>query len=211
MSFTYLKTQLRSTGGSSPTYSIGGMGFSVASSPWTDLTIPLVGLSQPSTGLSLPTMTKLADDGAGSGGVFAWAFPHNSDRDLLFSGQLPHDLAEGSSVKLHIHYTILTNNSGAIKWSVELWQANIGDAFGSTHIYSANTTIPASSLGKHLILDLGEISASGSTISKVFVGRLYRDNTVASNIAESIPALSVDFHYQTDSNGSILETDKDGA
>lgn len=49
------------------------------------------------------------------------------------------------------------------------------------------------------------LDMTGKTLSSVLKCRLYRDNTIANNLADKVAMLYVDFHYEVDAIGSAQE------
>ena len=86
----------------------------------------------------------------------------------------------------------------------------IGSAFPNTILATGNSIIGGiptiSGSGQHLITSLGTISGTGIEISTIIVCRLYRATGDSNDtFGNEVGLLSMDFHYQIDTEGSRSE------
>lgn len=174
---------------------------------WNDHMIPLLGAKL--GGVQDPSLTKFRDDGAGSTGVFAYAFSKSAVNSVFVSGQIPHDWEEGSTVRPHVHWLPNgTANTGAVVWGLEF--VRFGGQGGAvpavTSLLSATHTFSEDQTGEQVITPFGSVDMSGLPISSVFVARLFRaGNDAADTFDDVVFGLSFDIHYQVDGTGSNAE------
>lgn len=160
---------------------------------WDDLRIPL--LSAKLAGSQDPDLVKITDDGAGSTGVYAYAFDKNIEEEVYFSTQVPHNWKEGTDIKLHLHWSPSDTTVTNIVWGCEVAWGEANDAFpSSTLYYSTNETAGIDRY--HALSAIATLDGSGRGVSGVILGRLFRH---ATNSADTYPAdvfaTSLDFHY----------------
>jgi hypothetical protein len=137
-----------------------------------------------------------------------------SEKEVFFAIQMPHAWKEGSTIFPHVHWTNKTAGSAGqvARWGLEYTIAKPSAVFGST------TTIYGETLGSgvitsansHLITPIGAgIDMTGTTLSTMIVGRLFRNSShVNDNYAGIGGGLSFDIHYEVDSFGSSVEYTK---
>ena len=127
--------------------------------------------------------------------------------ELHFFVQLPHDWKEGTSLGCHVHWSVPTTDAWpkTVTWGLEYTWSNIDAAIGASTTIKATKTLTADAdLNKHLMTDLGFISATGKTMSSMIICRIFRDVASDSYTKDAI-LLEIDFHYQKDSLGSKQE------
>ena len=154
-------------------------------------------------GVSPPTIVKVKDDGAGSTGVFRYAFSDTKEQELFFSIQLPSSWKEGTDIKPHVHFGTPGTSATTITWGLEYVWTNSGDTAGNTTIISNSVATPTAF--KVEICEIGSISGVGKKIYSVLNGRLFR---AAGGYADVAYLLSMSFHIQIDTLGSATETAK---
>ena len=150
-----------------------------------------------------PTLTKIMDDGAGSTGVYNWAFDEKKEEELFFNLQLPHSWKEGTPIMPHVHFCTPTQTATTITWGLEYMWKNINSVYGNTTIISQATNTPPAY--QHTIGSIGTISGVGQKISSILMCRLFR---AASGYVGNAYLLSVDFHINVSTIGSGSETSK---
>lgn len=132
--------------------------------------------------------------------------------EVQFLLQLPHTWKEGDAIHPHVHFSPWTTGTGNVQFILEYYQANVNEQFPaspSTHTMIYN--VASNKQWYHLIADNATdtgITMTGKTVSNILYCRLYRDNTVASNLAARVTLLGVDYHYVKDSLGSRSEYKK---
>ena len=60
------------------------------------------------------------DFGVFRDGVRAWSFPSNAEKELFGSWQVPHNYAEGTELRPHLHWAVNTTTAtGNVVWKLE--------------------------------------------------------------------------------------------
>jgi len=173
---------------------------------WNDLRFAATTLNK--RGVNDPDFVQFKDDGAGSTGVYAYAFDDTAEEELFFAAQLSHAWKEGSDLHVHCHWSPATTNSGNVVWAMEYTWANIDDTFGDTSTVSA-VIASGGVVGKQQIGELGILSDRDKRMSSMLVCRFYRDSTSASDtLVGDVNLLEVDFHMELDATGSNREYEK---
>jgi len=146
----------------------------------------------------------------GNNNFYARNFVHTQADEVQFQVQFPHNMAAGSTVSPHFHFSPWitgTQDVQAVRFILEYYWASLHEEFttGSSHAMSYTWT--GSNQWVHLIADdeSGDLDTSGKGLSSIMKCRLYRDNTVANNLAGKVTFLYFDVHYEVDSFGSSQE------
>lgn len=152
------------------------------------------------------------DSGNSTQGVFLWMFSASTEQELYFTVQLPHKYKVSTALLPHVHWTTATGTpSGTdVAWGLEYTVVAVGGNFPVTETLTANTVIGAigtpTGTGQHLITSLGSIPGTGIGISTIIICRLYRAASNGSDtFANDVGLLSMDFHYEIDTEGSRNE------
>lgn len=177
--------------------------------PWDDLRHPLttvkLGPANP------PQFIKFRDDGAGSNGVYTFAFEDeavNPDQAFLTS-QGPHGWLEGQSdVCLHFHYGPEDATTCNYRFCFEYAVADIGEAWPANSTIICTTFASSEDNTLHSVQEIGDIDMTGFKISWVLHGRLYRDSTNAADTCDGKDLIvhTEDFHIRLTRPGSRTET-----
>lgn len=176
---------------------------------WNDLVIPMISSSAGS--LNPPAITKMLDNGAGSEGVWAYAFndaaTSGNEKALLFTTQLPHDWKEGTAIHPHVHWAPSTTGAGDVKWGLEYTMIDVeGGAFPNTTIIYSVPEAAGGVAKAHKKSELGTLDMTGKKISICLVCRVFRNSSaVDDTYADNVFGISLDFHYEIDSFGSSSE------
>ena len=142
-----------------------------------------------------------------SKGVLLDYFSSDTNQELYFTAQLPHEWAVGTDLHPHVH-VVMPNNGGAgekVRWGLEYTWAEVNGTFGDTSIVYAEDNSLAEDIlaNKHYVMPFPAISPPGPGISSMLVCRIFRD---AENVADTYPdqagLLELDFHIETDMIGS---------
>ena len=169
--------------------------------PWNDIQVPLLNtVVNPAN--SEPAFENWID------GIFAYHFDaaNNDDWSLHFSLQIPHDWAEGTRFRPHMHWAPTTTNTGDVIWELDYIVANVNGTFPASATTLTVTDTADGVADKHQIADFGFIDTSDLRISAVFLCRLTRlGDDVGDTFTGDAVGISVDFHYQKDSDGSYHE------
>lgn len=182
-----------------------------SASVFEDFRVPVT--STEKKGVQDPSFTQLRNDASGSPGIFAYAFDNNTEEELFFIVQLPHQWKEGTSIEPHIHWSAKSDvGATKVRWGLEYTWSNIGEVFGATQIIYGDTPIPpvgTVSAYEHAITSLGTISATGKTVSSMLICRIFRD---ADHSGDTFGAdaflLEIDFHLEIDALGSRTDYQK---
>ena len=150
-----------------------------------------------------------------SQGVFLWMFSPTTEQEVYFTVQLPHKYKVGTDLYPHVHWTTATGTPlrNNVVWGLEYTVIKIGNSFPNTTISVGNSIIGGigaiTGTGQHLITSLPVISGANIDISTVIVCRLYRATGDSNDtFANEVGLLSMDFHYQIDTEGSRSEFTK---
>jgi hypothetical protein len=174
---------------------------------WDDIRVPIT--STKLGGSKDPTFSKFRDDGSSSQGVFTYFFSNIQEQELYFSFQIPHSYRLKTDLDAHIHWSPIVTNTGTVQWGLEYTIIDINGNFSLTNIIRGNTVISVDSQYKHIYTDIGNITGSGITgVSAMLLGRVFRDIAAPDDFEASVGLLEIDFHYQSDTRGSIKESSK---
>lgn len=150
-----------------------------------------------------------------SQGVYLWMFAYNTEQELYYTVQIPHDYKVGSDIFPHVHWTTVTGTpSGSnVVWGLEYTIVAIGGSFPTTQTLQSGSVISSigtpSGTGQHLINDFNAIDGTGLGISTVMVCRLYRAVTdPADTFPNAVGFLGFDIHYELDTQGSRQQWSK---
>ena len=150
-----------------------------------------------------PDWSQLADDGSGSRGVYCWHFPSNSITEVQIAVETLHGYKEGTAIVPHIHFVQPDGTAGkGIRWGLELTWIPASGAMPNTSFSGVTGITSALSKDSHRT-DFPAIDGTGQTIDSQLVARIFRDTGHGDDdYAQSVPGLTVGFHYQRDSVGS---------
>lgn len=134
---------------------------------------------------------------------------HNQADELQFAVQMPHGWAAGTPIYPHVHFApwIANEGAGAARFILAYYVANVDVQFPSSPAtYTMTKTWSGDQQWVHLLaLNATPITTSGWTLSSILKCRLYRDNTVANNLAGRVALLYFDIHVEMDAFGSRQE------
>ena len=156
---------------------------------------------------------KKSEDGT-SQGVFLWMFSTTEENELYFTVQLPHKYKVGTALYPHVHWTTAVGTPTAtnVVWGLEYSVVAIGGNYPVTQTLTSSSIINAITLTgthQHLISSLGSIPGTGIGISTIIICRLYRAaGHTNDTFANEVGLLSMDFHYEIDTEGSRSEYTK---
>lgn len=145
------------------------------------------------------------------GPLYLWNFTNGATKEVFFCVQLPHSYKEGSDLLPHVHWTTfdaIANNTNKVEWVLDYSIAKIGSIISPQTTLMGNQIIPSITTfaaQQQYITSLGTIPGTGLEISVILVCRLSRNATGTSTtdtFADDAGLLSIDFHYEMDTNGS---------
>ena len=179
-------------------------------SVWEDLRVPVTSVK--TGGSKDPDFIQFMDDGAGSQGVFSYAFDKTTEEEVYFAVQIPHAWKLGSDIEPHCHWSPSDTDTGNVVWGLEYTISDIGGTFGNTASLSV-TDAADGTAKKHQLSDLGTIDMSSYTddgdVSIMLICRIFRDATDAADTYDADAFLhEIDFHIELDTLGSRQETSK---
>lgn len=129
-------------------------------------------------------------------------FVHNAADEVQFPLQMPHHWLEGSPIFPHAHFSPWIANAGsaAVRLVMEMYIAKPFDQYpAGVATYTMSYAWSGDKQWYHLIAsNETPLAMTGMTISTVAQCRLYRDNTVANNLAGKITFQYLDIHYKVD-------------
>lgn len=176
---------------------------------WDDIRVPLSSIKR--LGFTDPDWVQFQDDGSGSTGVYALAFDKDTDEEVFFDIQLPHNWKLGTDLHPHVHWAPSNTNTGDVTWKLEYTIATPGAVFGNT-VFLSGTQAGSGSALNHQAIDLSDIDMSAYVnvldISIMLICRLFRDVSDADDYNADAFLLEIDFHYQIDTLGSNAELSK---
>ena len=185
----------------------GTLKFNGDATVWTDYVTPLTKATFGGAAND-PTLTKIFDDGAGSGGV--WALVFGDGDEVLVTVQMPHSWKLESTIFPHIHIVCLTDVTPTDHFAIEFeytWCDQDED-------FAANTTLETideidtgiNTQYKHQLVNIptAGIDGTGHTLSSILMCRIKRVAASTDNYAGGIAILDFDVHYEIDTVGSRL-------
>jgi hypothetical protein len=173
---------------------------------WDDLRVAAKNLAK--AGVKDPGFDKFIDNGAGSTGLYSYAFDKATIEELFGAIQIPHKYKEGTNVVPHIHWMPKDTDTGVVRWGIEYVWTNIGDTTANSTIVYAEDAGDGTAL-KHQLAPFSEIVGTGKTISSMFEFRIFRDASDGNDTYDNDAILlEFDLHVQYDTLGSRTETTK---
>jgi hypothetical protein len=136
------------------------------------------------------------------------AFPHNSEKTLYFTAQLPHGYDEGENIEFHTHYAIETAGADGetaenLKWIFTHSWSNISAEIPDASTVPVTIDLKAAAAETHYRGQVAAtISGTGKNISSILICSLTRDISVANNYAANVYLISLDFHVPINTLGS---------
>lgn len=165
----------------------------------------------PSTAVRIGVVAPTSETGfRGDANFQALNFVHNQADEVQFTLQLPHSWKEGDVIFPHVHFSPWTTDTGNVQFILEYYQSNVNAQFPASPLtYTMTKNIASNQQWYHLIAGNSTgLTMTGKTVSNILYCRLYRDNTVDSNLAAKVTFLGFDYHYVKDSLGSRTEYSK---
>ena len=169
---------------------------------WADL-IGSITASNAGT-LNAPDFIKAIDNGAGSQGVYAYAFDPTTEEEVFLVFHIGHDYKVGTNFYPHVHWAPTTTNTGTVRWGVEWTYANRDDVtpevFGATTITYFEQAANGVALS-HQLIEIGDpgITLTDCAPDTIILARFFRDATHANDTyTGDALAFNLDAHYQID-------------
>lgn len=164
---------------------------------WRDLITTVVSHGG-STG---PAWAKFRD------GIYLYAFPCNSPREVLATFHIGHDYMMGTPIYPHFHFTVKDSNaSGVVRIGFEYTlakghQQEHGSIFDSTKIVFTHTYVDAANHDrfKHFVAEVSDEDSINSDLLEpdtIILMRVFRDaNSVQDTYPADIFGITSDIHY----------------
>jgi hypothetical protein len=119
--------------------------------------------------------------------------------------EIPHDWAEGTEIRPHIHWTPTNASAGNVKWFMDYTIADVDGVFSGSQTLSVVDAADGVAW-KNQVAALGTINMTGYNISAHIIMRIYRNPADAQDTYGSDAGLlTIGIHYQKDTFGSKLE------
>ena len=171
---------------------------------WDDLRVSLLTAKLPSS--SYPSFAKIADDGAGSTGIYGYSF---DDGEYIFiTTQIPHSWKEGTTIYPHIHFMTTSDVDPSENFGIgiEYTWTDIDDDMDTNSTLTVTIDVPTgvNSKNKHQFANIpaNGIDGTGHTISSVLMVRLFRAAASTDNYADPVIITDFDIHFEKDTAGS---------
>jgi hypothetical protein len=133
-----------------------------------------------------------------------------NENEVSFALQMPHGYKQGTDIIIHFHYTInVEDRTKQAYFGLDYSWANINDvfpAYQTEHVYTEMNAVA----DKHMYAAFPAIDGTGKEISSMLVCRFWRDSAVhqLDTAKYNVLVFEIDAHYQSDTQGSILELTK---
>lgn len=165
---------------------------------------------RPIDGPSAPPVTEWADGFAG------YEFLAGQNYACFANFHMKHDYKVGSMQYPHLHFTLTSGLGGVVRLGFKYTQARRWDDPTGSHVFPVgqtlylNVTIPPSSGLTHVVAEMPEgfgIPGDNVNVDSLICLRMFRDGTSPEDtFTQSIWALTVDLHYETDKDNTPLRT-----
>jgi hypothetical protein len=123
--------------------------------------------------------------------------------------QLPHSYAEGEDIEIHIHWAPIGAGAGNVKWGVDYFWLNTGEAAGAPATITTGDVAVPGVAWQSMYSDFAPVLiGTGKRISSMIVFRVFRQAAGAGEYGARAAMLEVDAHFPMDSLGSAQEAVK---
>lgn len=155
---------------------------------------PIDALQMTKLGSRDPDLVQLFDNGAGSIGVYGYAFDSTNVEELFFSITMPYTIDNAENVTYTIKSMAQSGVPGSAVWKLEYNRANPGEAF------AANTTIETSAQSytvANQVERTGQVTIGTMEPGSTIFGRIYRDPGHGSDdLSVDAVLAGIDFIFQ---------------
>lgn len=158
--------------------------------------------------LYLRDTTDSADPSPFVGGISLRRFIPNEMREAFAEFHIPHTWKPGTMMYPHVHFTILSNDSGTVRWGFEYMWARTNSSSGFFTYPSSTTTIyieqaiPANSSRVHFVCEAAQgqgLDGTNMEVDGMILARLFRDGAHPNDTFESdVFGITVDLHTEID-------------
>ncbi len=145
-------------------------------------------------------------------GLEGYLFSPTILRRVFCDFHIDHDIAMGTKLYPHVHWTPTTTATGTVRWGIEYslakgHQQAVGSVFPATTTVYVEQTITEPSRWKHFVAevsDLDAISSENVEPDTVIKTRIFRDAThVNDTYPGDVHAWQADMHYQANRFATI--------
>ena len=143
------------------------------------------------------------------GGLYAYSFPSNADRELFIAFHIDHDWMPGTDLYPHVHWapSTATGSGTYVQWGFEYTVAkgHQQEAFPTpTTVYASGMVLGIQNM--HHITETNDaavIPGSGIEIDSVIYMRVFRDTSIGNHYTGAVWGLFADLHYLSDREGTV--------
>lgn len=149
----------------------------------------------------------------GNSGPQIWFFRDNNGLETMsFSIQIPHTWKEGTTIYPHIHWTPKSDGTGDVKWNLDYTWVNYNSV--TPEVFPEEVTTSGIATGpfvarSHLITGLtggAGIDGTEKKISSILICTIWRNSSDSEDTYDDdAGSLSLDFHFEIDTQGSRSE------
>lgn len=179
----------------------------ITCSLWNHISIPLVSGKAPA--VSYPEWTLVRDDGAGSTGIWAWAF---DDGEYIWASVMfPHDYKNGTTIYPRLYYMCLTDVDPAdnFKMGLEYCWGQEEDFPTTTSTVEQTISTGVNTAYDARESDIGTgIDGTGHEFGELFTCRLYRAAADTDNYAGGVVVSDLVINFEIDCFGTIGKSTK---
>lgn len=165
---------------------------------------------RPIDGPRAPPVTEWAD------GFAAYEFLTGQNYACFANFHMKHDYKVGSMQYPHLHFTYTSNLGGVVRLGFKYTQARRVDDPSGSHVFPVgqtlymNITLAPSTGLTHYVAEMPEgfgIPGDNINVDSLICLQMFRDGTAPEDtFTQSIWALTVDLHYETDKDNTPLRT-----
>lgn len=158
--------------------------------------------------LFLRDTPNTADPSPFIGNIALRRFSANEMREAFAEFHIPHTWKAGTMMYPHVHFTVLSNGSGTVRWGFEYAWARTNNSSGFFTYPETTTTlyieqaVPANSSRVHFLCEAPQgqgIDGTNMEVDGMILARLFRDGGHANDTFESdVFAITVDLHTEID-------------
>ena len=167
---------------------------------YDDVVVPI--LLVKSGGSSDPTLETI---GSGTSNVKLYRFATGNEVQVSF--ELPHSYKEGTDIECHLHYMGSGSTGGTVVWQLDTQAVAMTGVwtFSGTGELSFTGSGTLNTGGKAQYISFGSITGTSLGIGSQIGGRLSRQGGTTTT---AVYAITIGFHYQMDTFGSLTTTSK---
>jgi len=132
-------------------------------------------------GVNDPTFSKVADDGAGSTGVFMYTFISNQERELFLNVHFGKNYVASSDLDIDLHWGPTTANAGNVVWGLEYIWVNEGEAAPANSTIVEAAVAVSGVAAEHQESNIATIDGTGKLPKSILVGRFFRNGADAAD------------------------------